>query len=155
MLFLDCMALKIRDGGSVARKACYIAMAISMTGERELLGLKLVKAWRDAWQHAIPFFAFPSRPGVRRVIYTANAIEASIASCEAVKTKGHFPTEDDARNWPTWRSATACRNGPEPAGGRKPSSRSRFPSETAYPTDNPAYAVSRTPSPPVGKGGPE
>src|ERR1700749_1083658 len=39
VLFLDCLVLKIRDGGSVVRKACYIAMAISMTGEREVLGL--------------------------------------------------------------------------------------------------------------------
>jgi hypothetical protein len=39
VVFLDCLVLKIKDGGSVQRQACYIALAISMTGEREVLGL--------------------------------------------------------------------------------------------------------------------
>jgi putative transposase len=39
VVFLDCMVLKIRDGGSVARWARYIAMGITMTGERDVLGL--------------------------------------------------------------------------------------------------------------------
>lgn len=39
VVFLDCMVLKIRDGGSVQRRACYIAMGITMTGERDVLGL--------------------------------------------------------------------------------------------------------------------
>ncbi|BCQ27998.1 hypothetical protein NK8_61870 (plasmid) [Caballeronia sp. NK8] len=30
-------------------------------------------AWRNAWDREIPFFAIP--PGVRKVIYTTNAIE--------------------------------------------------------------------------------
>ena len=34
VVFLDCMVLKIRDGGSVQRRACYLAMAIGMDGER-------------------------------------------------------------------------------------------------------------------------
>ena len=201
VVFLDCMVLKIKDGGSVQRRACYIAMAISMTGEREVLGLwfqetegakfwmqvlselkhrgvqdilitcvdglkgfpeaieavfpqttvqtcivhliraslryvprrdydkvvkdlrpiytaidaehakaaldtfeetwgerlpPVVQAWRDAWDHVIPFLAFP--PEVRRVIYTTNSIEALNRQLrKAVKTKGHFPSEDAAR----------------------------------------------------------
>jgi putative transposase len=201
VVFLDCMVLKIRDGGSVQRRACYLAMAIGMDGEREVLGmwfqanegakfwmqvltdlkqrgvndiliacvdglkgfpeaieavfpattvqtcivhlirhsLKYVprrqyeqvtkdlrpiytaidadaamyaleafeekwskqipvigQAWRSAWEHVIPFMAFP--PEVRRVIYTTNAIEALNRQLrKAVKTKGHFPTEDAAR----------------------------------------------------------
>ena len=56
----------------------------------------VVKAWREAWEHVIPFLAFP--PEVRRVIYTTNAIEALNRQLrKAVKTKGHFPTEDAAR----------------------------------------------------------
>ena len=56
----------------------------------------VVKAWRDAWEYVIPFLAFP--PEVRRVIYTTNAIEALNRQLrKAVKTKGHFPTEDAAR----------------------------------------------------------
>jgi putative transposase len=34
----------------------------------------VVAAWRRAWTHVIPFFAFP--PDVRRVIYTTNALES-------------------------------------------------------------------------------
>src|SRR6201996_4257314 len=39
VLFLDCMVLKIRDGGSVQRRACYLALGIGMDGEREVLGM--------------------------------------------------------------------------------------------------------------------
>jgi putative transposase len=201
VLFLDCMVLKIRDGGSVQRRACYLALGIGIDGERDVLGMwfqaaegakfwmqvltelrdrgvkdiliccvdglagfpeaieaifpkttvqtcivhliraslryvprrdydavvkdlrviytsldsdrarhaldafeqkwgqkfpPVVKAWREAWEHVIPFLAFP--PEVRRVIYTTNAIEALNRQLrKAVKTKGHFPTEDAAR----------------------------------------------------------
>jgi len=201
VVFLDCLVLKIRDGGSVQRKACYLAMAIGLDGSREVLGLwfqdtegakfwmqvlnelrhrglrdiliccvdglsgfpeaieavfpattvqtcivhlvrtslryvprrqyeqvvkdlrpiytaldadhalaaldtfeqkwgaqlpPVVKAWRDAWEHVIPFMAFG--PEVRRVVYTTNAIEALNRQLrKAVKTKGSFPSEDAAR----------------------------------------------------------
>src|SRR6202167_3478090 len=39
VVFLDCMVLTIRDGGSVQRKACYLALAIGMDGERDVLGM--------------------------------------------------------------------------------------------------------------------
>jgi putative transposase len=39
VVFLDAMVLKIRDGGSVQRRACYLALAINMDGEREVLGM--------------------------------------------------------------------------------------------------------------------
>ena len=52
----------------------------------------IVKMWRQAWQHIIPFFAFP--PEVRRVIYTTNALESVHARVRRViKTRGHFPTD--------------------------------------------------------------
>ena len=201
VVFLDALVLKVRDGGSVQRKACYLALAIGMDGEREVLGLwfqanegakfwmqvltdlkqrgvqdiliccvdglkgfpeaieaifpattvqtcivhlirqslryvprrqydAVVKdlkpiytalgadaallaleafeekwgtqlpvigqAWRDAWEHVIPFMAFPDE--VRRVIYTTNAIEALNRQLrKAIKTKGSFPSEDAAR----------------------------------------------------------
>jgi putative transposase len=201
VVFLDALVLKIRDGGSVQRKACYLAMAIGMDGSREVLGLwfqetegakfwmqvlselrhrgvqdiliacvdglkgfpeaieavfptttvqtcivhlirtslkyvprrqydavvkdlkpiytaidadhalqaldafeakwgaqlpPVVNAWRDSWEHVIPFLAFP--PEVRRVIYTTNAIEALNRQLrKAIKTKGSFPSEDAAR----------------------------------------------------------
>ena len=54
------------------------------------------QAWRASWEHVIPFMAF--EPEVRRVIYTTNAIEALNRQLrKAVKTKGHFPSEDAAR----------------------------------------------------------
>jgi putative transposase len=54
------------------------------------------QAWRDNWEYVIPFLAY--EPEVRRVIYTTNAIEALNRQLrKAVKTKGHFPTEDAAR----------------------------------------------------------
>src|SRR5258708_14240127 len=33
------MVLKSRDGGSVQRRACYLALAIGTDGEREVLGM--------------------------------------------------------------------------------------------------------------------
>ena len=39
VVFLDALVLKVRDGGSVQRKACYLALAITMDGEREVLGM--------------------------------------------------------------------------------------------------------------------
>jgi putative transposase len=201
VIFLDALVLKIRDGGQVQRKACYLALAISMDGEREVLGMwfqqaegakfwmqvlnelkqrgvrdiliccvdglsgfpeaieaifpetvvqtcivhlirqslryvprrqydqvvkdlrpiytaidadhalealeafdhkwgkqlpVVTKAWRDAWEHVIPFLAFPDE--VRRVIYTTNAIEALNRQLrKAIKTKGQFPNEEAAR----------------------------------------------------------
>jgi putative transposase len=39
VVFLDALVLKIRDGGSVQRKACYLALGINLDGDREVLGL--------------------------------------------------------------------------------------------------------------------
>ena len=39
VVFLDALGLKIRDGGTVQRRACYLAMAITMDGDREVLGM--------------------------------------------------------------------------------------------------------------------
>jgi len=201
VVFLDALMVKIRTDGQVQKRACYLALAINLDGEREVLGmwfqgtegakfwmqvltelkqrgvrdiliccvdgltgfpeaieaifpdttvqmcivhlirnsLKYVprkdydqvvkdlkpiytainaetaeralddfenkwdekvpvigKSWRDAWEHVIPFMAFPAE--VRRVIYTTNAIEALNRQIrKAIKTKGSFPTEDAAR----------------------------------------------------------
>ena len=220
VIFLDALVLKIREGGSVGRRACYIALGLTVEGERDVLGLwfqetegakfwmqvltdlkqrgvrdiliccvdglkgfpeaieaifpkttvqtcivhlirlslkyvprrerervardlkpiytaldadaaqrelerfdekwgqrfpVITQAWLDAWEHVIPFLAFP--PEVRRVIYTTNAIEALNRQLrKALKTKGHFPNEDAARKLiylaitnavPQW---TRCRN---------------------------------------------
>ena len=39
IVFLDCLVLKIREGGSVQRKACYLALGVNMDGERDVLGM--------------------------------------------------------------------------------------------------------------------
>jgi transposase-like protein len=68
----------------------------------------IVKMWRQAWEHVIPFFAFP--PDVRRVIYTTNALESVHARVrKIIKTRGHFPTDEAATKliWLALRNITA------------------------------------------------
>jgi Transposase and inactivated derivatives len=55
----------------------------------------IAQSWRRNWEHVIPFFAFPV--AVRRIIYTTNAIESLNAKLRrAVRTRGHFPTDEAA-----------------------------------------------------------
>jgi len=55
----------------------------------------IAQSWRRHWDQVIPFFAFPE--GVRRIIYTTNAIEALNSKIRrAVRTRGHFPGDDAA-----------------------------------------------------------
>ncbi len=39
IVFLDCMVLKIREGGSVQRRALYLALGVTLDGERDVLGM--------------------------------------------------------------------------------------------------------------------
>lgn len=39
VIFLDALVLKIREGGSVQRRACYLALGITVEGERDVLGM--------------------------------------------------------------------------------------------------------------------
>jgi putative transposase len=69
----------------------------------------VVAAWRRAWTHVIPFFAFP--PEVRRVIYTTNALESVHARLrKIIKTRGHFPNDEAATKliWLALRNITAA-----------------------------------------------
>jgi len=53
------------------------------------------QAWRRSWQHVIPFFAFA--PGIRKMIYTTNAVEALHRSLrKIIKTRGSFPNDEAA-----------------------------------------------------------
>jgi putative transposase len=55
----------------------------------------IAQSWRRNWPEVIPFFAFPDE--VRRIIYTTNAIESLNAKLRrAVRTRGHFPTDESA-----------------------------------------------------------
>jgi putative transposase len=65
-------------------------------------------AWRRAWSHVIPFFAFP--PDIRRVIYTTNAIESIHSQLrKIIKSRGHFPSDDAATKliWLALKNITA------------------------------------------------
>src|ERR1700757_799906 len=53
------------------------------------------QAWRRAWDHVVPFFAFA--PSIRKMIYTTNAVEALHRSLrKIIKTRGSFPNDDAA-----------------------------------------------------------
>src|SRR5439155_579453 len=39
VVFLDALVLKIREGGSVQRRACYLALGVTVEGERDVLGI--------------------------------------------------------------------------------------------------------------------
>lgn len=55
----------------------------------------IAQSWRRNWQHVVPFFAFPE--SVRRIVYTTNAIEALNSKLRrAVRTRGHFPSDEAA-----------------------------------------------------------
>jgi transposase-like protein len=101
---LDYASWKDRRGLAAAIKPIYTA--ISAEAARAELdafadgpwGQKLPTvsaAWRNAWDRVIPLFAFP--PGVRKVIYTTNAIENINSQLrKIIKTRGHFPTDEAA-----------------------------------------------------------
>jgi putative transposase len=39
VIFLDALVLKIREGGTVQRCACYLALGVTVDGDRDVLGL--------------------------------------------------------------------------------------------------------------------
>jgi putative transposase len=39
IIFLDALVLKIRENGSVQRRACYLALGVTLDGDRDVLGL--------------------------------------------------------------------------------------------------------------------
>ena len=101
---LEFVSWKERKVVAAALKAIYRATDAD-TGERALeafaagpWGTKypaIAMAWRRNWAAVIPFFALPD--DVRRIVYTTNAIEALNAKLRrAVRTRGHFPTDESA-----------------------------------------------------------
>jgi transposase-like protein len=101
---LDYASWKDRKAVAVALRPIYTA--VSATAAAAALdafaagpwGAKystIVQSWRRAWEHVIPFFAFP--PEVRRVIYTTNVIESlHMQLRKIIKTRGHFPSDEAA-----------------------------------------------------------
>jgi putative transposase len=80
---------------AVDAKAAEEALTAFEASEWGLRYPAIGQSWRRAWAEAIPFFAFPE--AVRRIIYTTNAIEALNSKLRrAVRTRGHFPSDDAA-----------------------------------------------------------
>jgi putative transposase len=101
---LDCVSYKDRKAVAAALKEIYRAkdadagteaLDAFAAGEWGLKYPAIAMSWRRHWPAVIPFFAFPA--DVRRIIYTTNAIEALNAKLRrAVRTRGHFPSDDSA-----------------------------------------------------------
>ena len=114
---LDFAGWKDRKTLAAALKPIYTALN-AQTAAQELDAFEegpwgrkfptVVAAWRRAWDRVIPFYAFP--PGVRRVIYTTNAIESVHSQLrKIIKTRGHFPSDDAASKliWLALRNITS------------------------------------------------
>ena len=101
---LDFVSYKDRRAVAAALKEVYkakdadagaAALDAFATGEWGLRYPAIAMSWRRHWPAVTPFFAFPL--DVRRIIYTTNAIEALNAKLRrAVRTRGHFPSDDAA-----------------------------------------------------------
>ena len=101
---LDFVSWKDRRAVAAALKEIYravdpVAAEAALTAfEAGPWGLKYAAigpSWRRAWTEVVPFYAFPA--DVRRLLYTTNAIEALNAKLRsAVRTRGHFPTDEAA-----------------------------------------------------------
>jgi putative transposase len=101
---LDFVSYKDRKAVAAALKGIYKAKDANAgaealdafaTGEWGLKYPAIALSWRRHWPEVIPFFAFPL--DVRRIIYTTNAIEALNAKLRrAVRTRGHFPSDEAA-----------------------------------------------------------
>jgi putative transposase len=101
---LDCVSYKDRKAVAATLKEIYrakdaeagaAALDAFAAGSWGLKYPAIAMSWRRHWPAVIPFFAFPA--DVRRIIYTTNAIEALNAKLRrAVRTRGHFPSDDSA-----------------------------------------------------------
>src|ERR687898_729613 len=98
------VAYKDRKAVAAALKEIYRALDAT-AGEAALAAFEegpwgpkypaIGQSWRRAWGEVVPFYAFPG--DVRRLVYTTNAIEALNSKLRrAVRTRGHFPTDEAA-----------------------------------------------------------
>jgi transposase-like protein len=101
---LDYASWKDRKAVAMALRPIYTAATAQAAQEAledfsaSAMGVKhptIAQSWRRAWEHVIPFFAFP--PQVRKVIYTTNVIESlHMQLRKIIKTRGHFPSDEAA-----------------------------------------------------------
>ena len=95
-----------RADGRRARRDALDAFEASPWGQRFPT---VVQAWRRAWTHVIPFFAFPPDDPPRDLHDQRARKRARAAFAKIIKTRGHFPTDDAATKliWLALRNITA------------------------------------------------
>ena len=76
IVYLDCIHVKIRDSGVVKAKAIYLALGITMTGQKEVLGLWVAqtegaKFWLQVVTELKNRGSFPSDEYVMKLFYLA------------------------------------------------------------------------------------
>lgn len=75
VLFIDALRIKIRHEGQKYRYT--------------------VRTWKNSWDQVVPFFSYA--PGIRKLIYTTNAIESlNRAVRKVIKSSGSFPSVESA-----------------------------------------------------------
>ncbi|MBX9632476.1 MAG: IS256 family transposase [Burkholderiales bacterium] len=80
---------------AVSASAAEAALSVFEASDWSAKYPTIAQSWRRAWEHVIPFFAFP--PEVRRVIYTTNVIESlHMQLRKIIKNRGHFPSDEAA-----------------------------------------------------------
>jgi hypothetical protein len=143
VLFLDCMMVKTRDCGSVQRKACYLALAIGMDGEREVLGMWFqetegAKFWmqvltergapsRGSWCGSLPALGTSRRPDSSpfppRSARRSRLRLAGLPGEKSGRLLENLPLHPQ-RLFSRRRRASSSRSSVERLSGRVPSSRS-------------------------------
>ncbi len=92
VIFLDAMVLKIREGGSVQRRACYLALGVTVEGERDVLGMWFQESSRRGELHPPAL----TDPGVSLSTHRAPLIQPS-----CVRRRS---TSGRTARGPVWRS---------------------------------------------------
>src|SRR5438045_1480679 len=98
VVFFDALRVKIRDEGLVKNKAVYVALALNPDGEKEVLGLWIEQTeGAKFWLKVVNELKARGVNGIRKMIYTTNAVEALNRSLrKIIKTRGSFPNDDAA-----------------------------------------------------------
>ena len=92
VLFLDALVLKIREGGSVQWKACYLALGVTVEGERDVLGMWFQESSRRGEFHPPAL----TDPGVSLSTHRAPLIQPSCVR--------RLSTSGRTVRGPVWRS---------------------------------------------------
>ena len=88
VVFLDAFVLKVRENGSVARKACYLALGVRLDGQRDVLGMWFQDSeGAKFWMHVLGEIR---RRGVRDILICC--VDGLTGFPEAIEAV--FPTHD-------------------------------------------------------------